>query len=64
MWQTACFPGVETGMLLVETVVHIRGEHASGKSINEIARDLLSTVIRALTLYDQRRLAGRCSPVS
>ena len=34
------FPGGEIGMLVVETVVRIRREHANGKAIRAIARDL------------------------
>ncbi|RSY02993.1 transposase, partial [Sphingomonas koreensis] len=33
-------PGGEIGMLVVETVVRIRREHANGKAIKAIARDL------------------------
>jgi hypothetical protein len=36
----AGFSGGEIGMLILETVVRIRREHADGKAIKAIARDL------------------------
>ena len=38
--QPPGFPGGEIGMLVVKTVVRIRREHAGGKAIRAIARDL------------------------